>query len=99
MYAGRVVEEGPAMELVTKPRHPYTLALLQAVPTRENTVDDLRAIPGAPPAPGELLGCPFAPRCALAQPACLDPVELSAIGPDRSSACRRHHLLEDQGRV
>jgi oligopeptide/dipeptide ABC transporter ATP-binding protein len=62
MYAGRIVEEGPAAELLRRPRHPYTEGLLRAAPrlTREKLVP----IPGAPPALGALPpGCAFAPRC------------------------------------
>jgi oligopeptide/dipeptide ABC transporter ATP-binding protein len=95
MYAGRMVEEGPSEELLRRPRHPYTLALLQAVPTRDSTIDDLIAIRGNPPTAGEIPeGCPFAPRCPLAQPECLEPVRLVEVAPGRTSACRRHQLLE-----
>lgn len=94
MYAGRVVEEGPASEVLRQPRHPYTLALLRAVPTRDSTIEELRAIPGAPPGPGQASeGCPFAPRCEFAQEACQKPVELRRIENDRQSACRREKLL------
>jgi oligopeptide/dipeptide ABC transporter ATP-binding protein len=95
MYAGRMVEEGPSEELLRHPRHPYTLALLQAVPTRGSTIEDLIAIPGTPPTAGEIPdGCPFAPRCPLAEPECLEPVRLVEVGPGRTSACRRHELLD-----
>jgi oligopeptide/dipeptide ABC transporter ATP-binding protein len=94
MYAGRMVEEGPSEELLKHPRHPYTLALLQAVPTRDSTIEDLKAIPGAPPTVGEIPeGCPFAPRCDFAQPECARPVHLVEVAPGRTSACRRHELL------
>lgn len=94
MYAGKVVEEGPADELLRRPRHPYTLALLQAVPTREREIADLRAIPGSPPALGDdLPGCPFAPRCEFAVAECLETVELVSIGDQRMTACIRHELL------
>jgi oligopeptide/dipeptide ABC transporter ATP-binding protein len=94
MYAGRMVEEGPASEVLRRPRHPYTLALLKAVPTKDSTIEQLRAIPGNPPAPDEQIeGCPFAPRCDFAVPECAEPVELVAIGPQRMSACRRQELL------
>jgi oligopeptide/dipeptide ABC transporter ATP-binding protein len=63
MYAGRIVEEGPAAEVIRKPRHPYTQGLLRAAPrlTREKLVP----IPGAvPPLDALPPGCAFAPRCA-----------------------------------
>jgi oligopeptide/dipeptide ABC transporter ATP-binding protein len=91
MYAGRMVEEGPSAEVLGRPRHPYTLALLQAVPTRDSTIAHLKEIPGTPPSAGE--GCPFAPRCGFAQPQCLEPVRLVEVAPGRTSACRRHELL------
>jgi oligopeptide/dipeptide ABC transporter ATP-binding protein len=95
MYAGRMVEEGPSKEVLRRPRHPYTLALLRAVPTKDSTIDDLIAIRGTPPAAGEIPdGCPFAPRCPLAEPECLEPVGLIEVAPGRTSACRRHELLE-----
>jgi oligopeptide/dipeptide ABC transporter ATP-binding protein len=94
MYAGRMVEEGPSKELLRHPRHPYTLALLRAVPTRDSTIEDLKAIPGTPPTVGEIPeGCPFAPRCDFVQPECARPVQLVDVGPGRTSACRRHELL------
>jgi oligopeptide/dipeptide ABC transporter ATP-binding protein len=63
MYAGRIVEEGPAGEVIRKPRHPYTQGLLRAAPrlTRERLVP----IPGAVPSLDALPpGCAFGPRCA-----------------------------------
>jgi oligopeptide/dipeptide ABC transporter ATP-binding protein len=94
MYAGRVVEEGPASEVLRRPRHPYTLALLQAVPTKDSTISELKAIPGFPPSPEDVPpGCPFAPRCDFAQPQCEQPVPLVQVDEERMSACRRHELL------
>jgi peptide/nickel transport system permease protein len=68
MYAGRIVEELPTAELFTSARHPYTTALLAAVPDLETDREaPLAVIPGRPPEPGEIgAGCPFAPRCLLA---------------------------------
>lgn len=74
MYAGRIVEEGPAATLIRAPRHPYTLALLRsradgalAKGTR------LQTIPGAPPDLSALpAGCAFADRCGLALAGCRD---------------------------
>jgi oligopeptide/dipeptide ABC transporter ATP-binding protein len=96
MYAGRMVEEGPSEELLKRPRHPYTLALLQAVPTRDSTIGELKAIPGAPPQVGGVPeGCPFAPRCNFARPICKEPVHLVEVAPGRTSACHRHELLAE----
>ncbi len=71
MYAGRVVEYSDVREIFNRPAHPYTLALLEAVPKVDARVDWLYAIPGV--AAGgfiEQAGCSFASRCALAQPRC-----------------------------
>ncbi|MBS1895687.1 MAG: ABC transporter ATP-binding protein [Actinobacteria bacterium] len=96
MYAGRMVEEGGSEEVLRRPRHPYTLALLEAVPTRDTTIDALRAIPGTPPGAGEVpTGCPFAARCAYAEPECGQEAKLIDIGGGRLSACRRHEILEE----
>ena len=73
MYAGRIVEQGPARDLFTDPRHPYTMGLLRCVPrfgARKDT-STLVPIPGFLPRLGAPLpGCVFAPRCELAQPEC-----------------------------
>ncbi|HXA76429.1 MAG TPA: ABC transporter ATP-binding protein [Candidatus Acidoferrales bacterium] len=69
MYAGRVVEEGPASEILRRPRHPYTQGLLRAAPriARERLV----AIPGTVPTLDSLpSGCAFGPRCAQHMPEC-----------------------------
>ena len=71
MYAGRVVEVGPTKIILTRPRHPYTQALLQSVPSATTHTGKLPAIPGEPPVVGALpSGCPFHPRCPWAIPAC-----------------------------
>jgi peptide/nickel transport system ATP-binding protein len=62
MYAGRIVEEGPTMEVLRHPRHPYTEGLLRAAPRLER--GKLIPIPGTVPALNALPpGCAFAPRC------------------------------------
>ena len=68
MYAGQCVEEADVMRLLSQPRHPYTQALLQAVPGLHDSRDKrLYAIPGAVPERyDELPGCRFAPRCPRA---------------------------------
>ncbi|MEQ9814755.1 MAG: dipeptide/oligopeptide/nickel ABC transporter permease/ATP-binding protein [Azospirillaceae bacterium] len=72
MYAGEVAEEGEAAELFRNPSHPYTQRLLACVPGLGRN-DEIEAIPGLPPAVDDLgVGCPFADRCAEAEPACED---------------------------
>lgn len=71
MYAGRVVEAGEVRSVFARPRHPYTEALLRSTPRFEGTIDDLNPIPGHPPGlDREIVGCPFASRCAYHQPVC-----------------------------
>ncbi len=72
MYAGRIVEEGTARELIHAPRHPYTQALLRSRAHGAMAKGQrLVTIPGAPPDLSRLPpGCAFAERCAFAQPAC-----------------------------
>jgi oligopeptide/dipeptide ABC transporter ATP-binding protein len=69
MYAGRVVEEGPTLDVLRHPRHPYTEGLLRAAPRLDS--EKLAAIPGAVPALDALPpGCSFAPRCSRRVPEC-----------------------------
>jgi oligopeptide/dipeptide ABC transporter ATP-binding protein len=96
MYAGQVVETGPATAVLAAPRHPYTRALLACRPTRayaEDGADTIRisAIPGAPPRPGAYgSSCRFADRCAMVEPACRDAaIPLRTLGADRLARCRR----------
>lgn len=91
MYAGLLLEVGPVGELLTDPRHPYTLALLESIPRFEGDQDVLVPIPGAPPDAGNRpSGCPFHPRCRFAQKRCEDAeVPLRRLSPRHSSACIR----------
>jgi oligopeptide/dipeptide ABC transporter ATP-binding protein len=71
MYGGMTVESGSTSDVLRAHTHPYTRALLYARPERAQPGRLLRAIPGQPPAPGEVgAGCPFAPRCPEALPDC-----------------------------
>ena len=74
LYAGRLVEEGPAREVFTDPRHPYTMGLLRCVPKfgMNKTDAALQTIPGTLPALGEPLeGCVYSARCPMAKPVCI----------------------------
>jgi peptide/nickel transport system ATP-binding protein len=91
MYAGRIIEEGPAESVFREPAHPYTKALSGAFPE----IGDVRfrgkpsGLGGDPPDPQHIPGgCPFHPRCAEAVAACptLD-VDLWKAGDDRRAAC------------
>jgi peptide/nickel transport system permease protein len=90
MYAGRIVEDLPAAELVTGARHPYTRALVVAVPDMQTDLDrPLAVIPGRPVDPADVPpGCPYAPRCPLADDHCRseDPA-LVSDGAGRRVAC------------
>ena len=75
LYAGQVVETGPARDVLARPRHPYTQGLLRAVPRLEDgRGNTLRDIPGTVPSPAETArlggGCAFRPRCPRAGEAC-----------------------------
>jgi peptide/nickel transport system ATP-binding protein len=92
MYAGRIVESGPAADVLEQPFHPYTRALLGAVVDLDDEVDEATPIPGTLPDPAARpAGCSFHPRCPLAGPECmagpvpLVPVPGAAAG--RLSAC------------
>jgi oligopeptide/dipeptide ABC transporter ATP-binding protein len=90
MYAGEVVELATTAELFARPRHPYTIGLIQSIPSAERR-GRLVPIPGAPPDLVSLgRGCPFAPRCRWAADECLaGDVPLVAVGLDHWSRCLR----------
>ena len=90
MYAGKIVEEGPSVQVFQDPKHPYTRALSGAFPHRRSHVPDgaVRAR-GRPTVPGNVPeGCSFHPRCPVAFDECptIDP-ELYGAGAGRRAAC------------
>jgi oligopeptide/dipeptide ABC transporter ATP-binding protein len=95
-YAGKVVEAGSREAVLRTPRHPYTRALLDALPHPEEAQDKpLVAIAGAPPSPGAIpSGCSFHPRCAYAQESCVHDVPPLVAAGDRLLACPIDPLVE-----
>jgi oligopeptide/dipeptide ABC transporter ATP-binding protein len=72
MYGGQVVELAPTQQLFADPQHPYTQALLGAMPGKHKPGERLRPIPGSVSGAQRLPGCPFAPRCPRATDICVD---------------------------
>lgn len=71
MYLGQIVEVGPAAEVLANPQHPYTTALLSAVPEPDSEHRERIILDGDPPSPAiEYKGCPFVSRCWLAMERC-----------------------------
>lgn len=85
-YAGRIVEAAPVEEFFRAPAHPYSQALLAAVPAPGQPP---RSLPGVPPDPARLpVGCAFHPRCPLADPTCTEvPPPLVPIASGHRVAC------------
>lgn len=98
MYAGTVVEQGTHLEVLSSPRHPYTLALMRAMPSRGRKGERLAEIEGQVPAPGNWpTGCRFAPRCDRVMPICRvvepDPTHLSL---SHTACC--HAVAQEENR-
>jgi oligopeptide/dipeptide ABC transporter ATP-binding protein len=89
MYAGQIVEMAPARELLSRPLHPYTQALMNSVPKLGANAQRLTAIGGTVPQLGAFpSGCRFHPRCPKAQPECSQkPPELIEVEPGRWVRC------------
>ncbi len=98
MYAGRIIEEAPTVELFDNPLHPYTQGLLNSIPSLVKDKEILDSIPGVVPNLLNLpAGCRFAPRCAKAMKICLrEYPAMTLLGPDRRVAC---HLCSAAGGV
>ena len=86
MYQGRLVEYAPAEELFTSPQHPYTQALLSAVPSVTKRPEALTAVQEHPERAA--WACPFAPRCPYAVAVCqTSPVVLKEVSNKHTCAC------------
>ena len=106
MYAGRIVEQGPADQLGHHPMHPYTLGLLNSFPSLRGERRDLRGIPGTPPdLATTLAGCAFAARCPHVFDDCttvrpsLLPVNGGSSGGGTDAACLLHDRAHNPGGV
>jgi oligopeptide/dipeptide ABC transporter ATP-binding protein len=101
MYLGRIVEKGPATRVFAKPAHPYTRALMEAIPVADPTQrHDSVPVRGEAPSPvSPPPGCPFHPRCMYAIDACrtivppLEPVGAPVAEPDHLAACIRKNEI------
>jgi oligopeptide/dipeptide ABC transporter ATP-binding protein len=89
MYLGAVVEVGPSAELFAHPAHPYTRALLSAIPIPDPDVKVERLVlAGEIPSPINIpAGCRLRGRCPLAQPVCAEPVPVREVSPGHAVAC------------
>lgn len=87
MYAGRIVEKAPAEEFFQTPNHPYSVALLKALPS--NTSEKLEMIEGQPPTiHQDISGCRFHPRCKDCMDICIKEIpKLNIIGENHYSEC------------
>jgi peptide/nickel transport system ATP-binding protein len=99
MYAGTVVERASVTDLFYRPRHPYSVALLRAVPRVSGAMGAVASIPGSPP---DLIrlppGCTYVPRCPLAVAACAErEPELTPVDtPNHDARCIRWKTVAEQ---
>jgi peptide/nickel transport system ATP-binding protein len=103
LYAGELLEEGPARAVFENPRQPYTVGLLRCIPRRgqRKDRDRLDSIPGFLPTPGlTVTGCIFAPRCGLAQERCRqEHPPFFAVDEVRTSRCFFYEQAPDLPRA
>ena len=94
LYAGRLIEQGPAQELFQSPRHPYTLALLRCMPRlgMRKDSDRLDSIAGSlPPLGAEIAGCVYADRCPIARDRCrTEPPQIEPVNERHGARCFFH---------
>ena len=98
MYAGRIVEQGTVVDVLSQPRHPYTQGLLDSVPSRNPRGTRLRQIPGMAPSALDIApGCAFRARCSRATEACTVMPEPSLLDDGASRRwVRCYHPLQDR---
>ena len=95
MYAGEIVETGSVEDVFARPAHPYTIGLVNAIPSAEAGTDAV-SIPGHPPAAGEWpTGCRFRARCPFATQGCEDPVPWTGLDESHGVRCIRHAERDD----
>ena len=89
MYAGRIVEIAPVLDIFREPTHPYTIGLIASVPAVGTRQERMSSIPGQPPdVRNQPPGCPFAPRCSFKQDRCEEEYPpTTAIAGDHEVAC------------
>ena len=90
LYRGRVVERGPADEVILRPKHPYTRLLASAAPdpdARGRAAAEGLEVTGNQPVRVDDPGCTFRDRCPLATAVCAQPVKDHAVGPDHRAKC------------
>ncbi|WP_449282479.1 ABC transporter ATP-binding protein [Leucobacter sp.] len=98
MYAGRLVEVGASEDVLRRPQHPYTAALLRCTPSAVTQGHALETIPGSPPDPGRFPpGCRFAPRCGFAAEVCRSAPYRLESSERGSTACIRSEILAEVG--
>jgi oligopeptide transport system ATP-binding protein len=102
MYLGKIVELGPAADVIERPRHPYTRALVSAIPVPDPDAERARqriVLPGDPPSPlNPPAGCAFHPRCPFVQDRCrLAVPPLARLADGREAACIRAEELAASG--
>jgi peptide/nickel transport system permease protein len=96
MYAGQVIEESPAADLLAAPQHPYTALLLKSRPRVGAALERLPSIPGVVPSPAAMPeGCRFRERCPYAIDVCAqEPLPLTSLSGARAVRCARHGELD-----